>query len=737
MLFCCCAGGGILLPVGSEASQGPAAPSSAASTDGQGFEIRGYEVRGELALTTNVPSSFFTRYTGTNVSLSDIVTAVSKLQGEYQNQGYTNISVTVARREITNGVVTVNVFRAHVPQVLVSGKSYTNWNEGAAMAAASSSPAPSASSTAAGTNTGPRFTVRAYEIRGDTLLSTETLTAILTKYTGTNVSISDIMKAASELQMEYRERGYPTVSVTIPQQQLTNEMVKIRVFEGTLSDIIVEKNRFFTSNNVMRALPSLHTNSILNGQLFQAELDRANANQDRQIYPQIEPGPETNTTVLRLQVKDRLPVHGKMEFSNQSSPGTPELRLNSSVVYNNLWQYEHSLGLQYSFSPEQFKEGDQWDWYDRPLVANYSAFYRLPLANPEALENVVGTTPGSFGFDEATRKFRLPGPSGGPELNFFASRSTIDTGVETLSTHTITDIPGVLSIVEQDVQQDLTVNNDLGFRLSAPIRQSGTIRSTFSTGLDYKDYSLTSYKTNNFFFSIITKNPDGSTNPPVTSLVSSPVPTTRKAVDYLPLTFRWDATRPDTNGITTLGMGMISSPWYSGSQLDYARAVGSARATGKWVVFTGNFWREQRIYKDWKLSLHADAQWASEPLLSNEQFGNGGVNGVRGYREGEEFGDNGWRITLEQKTPAHVVGLVYGKNPLVVRGSFYMDYGETYLIDPNGRAGRVPLWGAGFGGVASIGSHFEARFLFSLPFLRTATTEPYQPRFDFSLSAQF
>jgi hypothetical protein len=402
-----------------------------------------------------------------------------------------------------------------------------------------------------------------------------------------------------------------------------------------------------------------------------------------------------------------------------------------------LWQYEHQLGVQYSFSPQEFKQGDQWNWYDRPLVANYSGFYRLPLANPESVEHEVEARPGTFGFDEATRKFRLPPSSGGPELNFFASRSTIDTGLETLSTRTIQNIPGVLSIVEQDVQQDLTVNNDLGWRLSLPVREIGTIRSTLSSGLDYKQYGLTSYKTNNFFFSVITVNPDGTTNPPVTSLVSSPVPTTHKGFNYLPLSFRWDASRPDTNGLTTLGAGFSANPWFSGSLANLQNTTGSSQSTGHWVVFTGNFSREQTIYKDWKLSFRADAQWASEPLVSNEQFGNGGVNSVRGYHEGEEFGDNGWHISLEQKTPGQVIGLVYPKNPLIVRGSVYMDYGETYLIDPNGRPGRVPLWGAGFGAVASIGTHFEARFLFSCPFVRTAFTEPYQPRFDFSLSAQF
>ena len=94
---------------------------------------------------------------------------------------------------------------------------------------------------------------------------------------------------------------------------------------------------------------------------------------------QLEPGLQENTTALRLQVKDRLPLHAKVDFNNQSSPGTPDLRVNTSASYQNLWQLEHSVGVQYSFSPEAYKAGESWNFYDQPLVANYGGFYRLPL----------------------------------------------------------------------------------------------------------------------------------------------------------------------------------------------------------------------------------------------------------------------------------------------------------------------------------------------------------------------
>lgn len=744
----------ILLSAGGPASaQGKADVNAEASARASGTQaneavrwtVRAYEVRGDTLLT-NYPGERFSDYTGTNITVSDIVKAASRLQLEHFARGCSNLSIAIARERITNGIVTLNVFRSRIPRLLISGKEYAvaaDESGGGDLAAGRAAKLPnpaaaaSAASESARTNAGPHFTVRHYEINGDTLLSSEALTKVLLKHTGTNLSVTDIMKAASDLQMEYRERGYPTVSVTIPEQRLTNEIVKFRVFQGRLSDVVVQGNRYFSSNNVMRSLPSVRTNMILSAPIFQAELDRANASQDRQIYPQIQPGAEPNTTELLLKVKDRLPLHAKLELNNQNSPGTPDLRINTSAVYNNLWQYEHSLGVQYSFSPEQYKTGNQWNAYDLPLVANYSGFYRLPLANPEAVASAIAAQPGNFGFNEATRRFQLPPPSGVPELNVFGSRSTTDTGLEILRDQLIYNVPGVRQVSRQDVQQDLTLNEDVGFRLSEPLIGSMNARSTFSGGLDFKNYSLLSTKTNIFSFTEITVNDNGSINPPIISKVASPVPATYTPLHYLPLSLRYDGSLKDSLGSTFFGLGLSVNTWYSGSLSNLHSSTGSQESGGHWVTLTPSFSRDLNIHTNWVLTLRADGQWASEPLISVERFGAGGVNNIRGYHEGEVFGDAGWHVGLEQKTPSHLIGFAYSKTPLTVRGSVYMDYGQTFLLDPNGARSPVSLWGTGVGAVFSLGSHWEARFLFSLPLLNAGTTEAYQPRFNFSVLGQF
>jgi hemolysin activation/secretion protein len=714
------------------------------TNDTRQFLIAGYHIKGDPGLTNSALVAGLDRFSSTSATVIDIAKAASALQAACQQAGHTNVTISVGMDEITNGIISMYVFHGLIPQLLIDGRrcAFEQVDLAPTVAATQQTPAKAgatnapASSNAATNN--PGFPVRAYEIRGDTLLSTNTLLSILEKYTGTNITVGEIVKAGTDLQLEYHRRGFATVNVTIPPQKLdSNAIVKIQVFEGRLVEINVTGNRYFSSNNVMRAFPSLKTNLILVEPVFQAELDRANANQDRQIYPQIRPGPSPATSAMDLQVKDRLPLHAKVEFNNLSSPGTPELRVNTSATYDNLWQLEHSIGVQYSFSPESYKTGDQWNFYDQPLVANYSAFYRMPLGNPPPLAETIATRPGSFGFSEATRQFRLPPPSGRPELNFFASRSTIDTGIEQLGSQVIYNVPGVREVSRQDVQEDLTVNEDLGFRLSAPLSATEKLRSTLSGGLDYKGYSLLSSKTNVFSFTEITVNANGSTNPPIISSVASPVPITDLSLNYLPLLFHYDGSLKDSFGTTAFGLGFSVNTWYSGSKSNLQSITGSRQSSGNWVTLTPSVSRDILFHTNWVLAFRADGQWASEPLISTERFGAGGVYSVRGYREGEVFGDTGWRVTAEQKTPAHIVGKVYGGTPLIIRGAVFMDYAETYLLDPKKASSRTPLWGTGFGGVMSIGPYWEARLLFSWPLLDAGTTEAYQPRFNFSLSAQF
>jgi hemolysin activation/secretion protein len=734
--------------VNSGADPVPSTSQSSAEVAGR-FEVRRFSVQGDPLLMTNAPEVSLDRYTGSQVTVETLVRAASDVQTAFWRLGLTNVCVSIASDRITNGVAVIHAFRGRLAQILVNGKRYPNVNPAPMLALdvpgadlSTNNPGARAQASPEGkpapgkTNVVRGIEVRHYEVRGDTLLSNSVLASVFLPHIGTNVTVTEIIKAVSDLQMAYRNRGYVTVKVVLPQQQVTNGIVRVRVFEGKLSEITVAGNRYFSSNNVMRALPSLRTNTLVNGFIFQGELDRANANRDRQISPELAPGIETNTSALHLVVKDRLPLHGRTEVNDLNTPNTPTLRVNSSLVYNNLWQLEHALGVQYSFSPEEYKSGDDWNFYDLPLIANYSGYYRMPLGTPSSLEQEITSNPANFGYSEASRQFRLPPPSGSPEANFFASRSTLDTGVESSGRERLFS-SDVRTIDQEATHQDLTINEDLGLRLSRPAREVGSIRSIFSAGLDYKRYQVSSFATNTFVFTEYLLDEHGNPLPPRESSTSQQIPTSQRSIRYLPLNFRIDANRPDKFGVTDFSLAYSPNVYHSGNQTNLDILTSSTQSDGFWHVITASLGREQTIYKGWKVYLRADGQWASQPLVSTEQYGIGGLAGVRGYHEGEVFGDEGWRITLEPKTPPFLFARIFDRYPMYLRFSVFMDYGQVFWLDPHGRQPSTSLWGVGGGMAATLGSHWEAKVAAGMALEDSPYTGAGQGRIYFSIDAQF
>ena len=174
------------------------------------------------------------------------------------------------------------------------------------------------------------------------------------------------------------------------------------------------------------------------------------------------------------------------------------------------------------------------------------------------------TNPGSFGYDEATRKFNLPPPSGQPELTFFASRATINIGLTNLSSSMITTNGVRLTISERDVEESPTVNQDIGGRLTLPLPTAGSLQSSISGGLDFKTYYVGSYKTNLFFFTQTNFDSTGlPILPPTYSVDPSQCPTTINHIEYLPLTLHYDATWRDFSGTAIFGLGVTFNPWFS------------------------------------------------------------------------------------------------------------------------------------------------------------------------------
>lgn len=680
----------------------------------QTYLISRYDLRGNTVLPAEVASNLLTTAVGPAVPLHRICQALATLRRAYQAHGYVQVRVSLPEQQPAGGVVLVDVV------------------EGDLSANAILIPPPAI-------NTPPpiQFAVRQFEVIGNTLLPPAEIGKILQPATGPAVTLEDIRKAASSLQRAYRERGYATVAVSLPAQRLTNATVRLAVTEGTLASVQVVGNRHFSAENLLRAFPDLQTNTLLNSHVFQRELDAANQNRDRQIYPTLGPGSEPGTSALILRVNDRLPLHAHLEADNYAPPGTPDLRVNFAAQYNNFWQDDQQAGLAYSFAPQAYKSLNNTPDFglNQPLISSYSAFYRIPLPSSGTLGGQVAAS-SQFGYQEATRQFLLPPAQAESELNFYASASASDTGIKWGIPATVSR-SALLAIVSRDSEQSPANTANLGSQFRFPVFSGDHSRLTASIGVDFKQFELAGDSTNNFFITTTTTNNQYGAQINQ-SIASQGQPGTSATVLYFPINGGLDFSETDARGSTAASLALSGN--FAGSDAQFAKLSYSSRAQSLFGKAALTASREQKLPVGCSLLVRASSQAASGALISNEQFALGGVNSVRGYYEGDQYGDCGWSGSLELRSPylepqvAELARFV----PAWLRASVFTDGGQRILLaSASGTDPVLWLWGAGFGLSANVNNHLDARVGVAWPFCSTPNTTRDDLHAYFSIGGQF
>ncbi len=200
------------------------------------------------------------------------------------------------------------------------------------------------------------FDIRSYQVDGNTLLSKETIEERLTDFTGSMKTAEDVENARGALETLYHDLGYPTVLVNIPEQGVESGVIRLEAIEGKIRRVTINGNRYYTMEKIRSELPSFKPGEVPYLPKLQEEINKINSNADIKVAPRMTPAEETGSIDVDLEVNDRLPLHASLELNNRASPDTTDLRLSAMIRYDNLWQRDHSVSVQYQSSPLDLDE---------------------------------------------------------------------------------------------------------------------------------------------------------------------------------------------------------------------------------------------------------------------------------------------------------------------------------------------------------------------------------------------
>jgi hemolysin activation/secretion protein len=222
--------------------------------------------------------------------------------------------------------------------------------QGAAPAAAPAAATPAAPAQAPEAKP---FAILEYQVDGNTLLSTMDVEKAVMPHLGETRTIKDIEAARAQLENTYHDRGYKTVLVSIPPQQVQDGVVKLHVTEAAVGKLHVSGSRYHSLDRIKEEVPQLAEGTVPQFADVQTELAEVNRSADMRVTPVLRASETPGKVDVELMVKDSLPVHATLETDNHYSANTAHWRVSGILEYDNLFQRNQSISLQYQTAPSE------------------------------------------------------------------------------------------------------------------------------------------------------------------------------------------------------------------------------------------------------------------------------------------------------------------------------------------------------------------------------------------------
>jgi hemolysin activation/secretion protein len=527
---------------------------------------------------------------------------------------------------------------------------------------------------AAAPDTTPRFYIREFRVDGGgKLLTPDEVEEAVYPFMGPYRTAADVEQARSALEQAYHNKGYQTVTVSIPAQHTRGGIIHLAVSQGEIGRLRVVGSRFFDIEEIKSEAPSLQEGTSPNFTQVSHDLVVLNQLSDRRVTPTVRPGEVPGTVDVDLTVKDTFPLHGSLEINNRYSANTPELRLNGALNYDNLWQLGHEIGVSFQLSPQNVSFNDN-------SMAVQGTGGNVSLADTSSVEVFSG---------------------------YYLAR--------------VPDLPW-LNLILQGTWQDSDVNTlagigvagkgqTIGLRAVITLPQLTSYYHSLSLGFDYKHYS-----------NIETLNTSGE------SLIGAPI-------TYYPLSAAYSGSWIGKGYETDLNasLNLDFRGWGSDSNVFGINRYG---ADGSFIYFRGDVSHTRDIPGNFQLFGKIQGQAADKPLIDNEQFSAGGLGTVRGYLESEDLGDNGIIGNFELRTPSlgDFMGkavddwrfYAFGDAGLLTIDDALPEQQESFKLASVGGGTRVKLQ-----------DHYNGSLDVGLPLVNSVDTHSYEPRLTFRVWAEF
>ncbi len=199
---------------------------------------------------------------------------------------------------------------AALSPALAAKQTRANSTSGATAAASNSAAQPAVGSNAQSAPGTPpakpasteRFDIDDFAVRGADKLPEIDLDEAIYPFLGPNKSADDVEKARAALEKAYHDKGFQTVSVSVPQQNAQSKVIALQVTELKVGRLRVKNARYFDLDKIKDKATSLKEGVVPNFNDVTKDIVALNQWPDRRVTPALRAGVTPGTVDVDLNV---------------------------------------------------------------------------------------------------------------------------------------------------------------------------------------------------------------------------------------------------------------------------------------------------------------------------------------------------------------------------------------------------------------------------------------------------
>ncbi len=196
-------------------------------------------------------------------------------------------------------------------------------------------------------SSGRRGYVRTIRVEGSSVFSPEELAAVVAPFEDRLLASEDLYRARDAVSALYQEAGYLTSGAVLPDQEVVDGVVVLRVVEGRLAEIEIEGLRSF-HESYLRSRLEWAARAPVNVWRLERALQLLQQNQlIEKVSARLLPGDARGESRLELEVDEALPIRLELAASNYRSVGVGEFTGEADGSLSNVYGLGDELRFVY------------------------------------------------------------------------------------------------------------------------------------------------------------------------------------------------------------------------------------------------------------------------------------------------------------------------------------------------------------------------------------------------------